>query len=130
MSLDRQSAAMSQLPQTDGALPSVSLEQQAESADRDAPVPLAGPINKLRMAALLLVLQHLGAKSKLKAARCSRWLLFVASNSSAWLGTAPIRVDVRTCTRPDDLIYESKLLRVVPIALHVDSTWSKATALS
>ena len=48
------------------------------------------------MAALQLVLQYLDAKGKLKAARCCRWLLFVASDSSAWLGTAPIQIDVRT----------------------------------
>jgi hypothetical protein len=78
--LDRQSAEMSQLQQTDGALQSVSLERQAESADGDAPLPLAGPMSTLRMAELQLVLQHLDAKSKLKAASCSRWLLFVASD--------------------------------------------------
>jgi hypothetical protein len=88
---------MSQLPQTDGALPSVSPERQAESADRDAPRPLAGPMSKLTVAALHSVLLHLDAGSKLKTARCSRWLLFVASSSSAWLGTAAvlIRTDVR-----------------------------------
>ena len=79
--LDWQSAAVSRFPQIDGTLQSISLERQ----------PLAGPINKLPMAALLLVLQFLDATSKLKEARCSRWLLHVASDSSAWLGTAPIR---------------------------------------
>ena len=94
---------------TGRTLQSVNLERQPESADRDAPVRLAGPMSKLRMAELQLMLQHLDAKSKLKAARCSRWLLHVASDSSAWLGTAPIGINVRTCARLADLIDESSL---------------------
>jgi len=46
-------------------------------------------MSKLPMAALHLVLLHLDAGSKLKTARCIRWLLFVASDSSASLGAAP-----------------------------------------
>jgi hypothetical protein len=87
-------------------------------------------MSKLTVAALQLAMQHLDAKGKLKAARCSRWLLFVASDSSAWLGTSPIRIGVRTFARPADLIFESSLMRVVPTSLHVDSTCAKATALS
>ena len=81
---------MSRLPQADGTLQWVSLERQAESADDGGSLPLAGPINKLQMAALQLMLQHLNAKSKLRAVRCSCWLLFEASDSSSWLSTSSI----------------------------------------
>ena len=88
--------------QADGALPSVSFERQPESADGDAPVRLTGPVSKLTMTVLQLMLRLLNAKNKLKVARCRHWLLHVASNSSAWLGTVPITIGVCTCARPAD----------------------------
>ena len=95
------------------------LTEQTRKKLRRSP-RLNSQIDLLAQVELQLVMQLLDTESKLKATRCSQWLLQAADHPFAWSGAKDFTIDSRFKSQPGTLVSRSPL-RHVPIALVVAS---------